>query len=50
VSEFRTKSHTGRLELGDLMALLRMWLTDHILKTDRALVTELHAKGATSST
>jgi hemerythrin len=49
VSEFRTKSHTGDLELADLMALLRMWLTDHILKTDRALVTELHAKGATSS-
>lgn len=49
VSEFRTKLHTGDLALADLMALLRVWLTDHILKTDRALVTELHAKGATSA-
>lgn len=33
----------------ELMTFLRSWLSDHILKTDKALAKELLAKGATSA-
>jgi hemerythrin-like metal-binding protein len=48
VSAFRARIQSGSAPLSDLMALLRSWLTDHILKTDKALAKELLAKGAKS--
>jgi hemerythrin-like metal-binding protein len=48
VNAFRARIQSGSAPLSDLMALLQSWLTDHILKTDKALAKELLAKGAKS--
>jgi hemerythrin-like metal-binding protein len=35
--------------LPDLMELMRSWLVDHVLKTDRAMVAHLRARGVTAA-
>jgi hemerythrin-like metal-binding protein len=48
VTTLKAKITPGAIPIAELMALLRTWLTDHILKTDKALAKELLAKGAKS--
>jgi hemerythrin-like metal-binding protein len=50
VTTLKAKITSGAIPIAGLMALLRTWLTDHILKTDKALAKELLAKGAKSDT
>jgi len=49
VGAFQTKFEAGSASVStELMSFLRTWLSDHILKTDKALAKELLAKGAKS--
>jgi hemerythrin len=50
VATFQTKFEAGSASVStELMSFLRTWLSDHILKTDKALAKELLAKGAKSA-
>lgn len=50
VSAFKSKFDTGSAAVTtELMTFLRNWLSNHILKTDKALAKELMAKGAKSA-
>lgn len=50
VSAFKTKFDAGSAAVTtELMTFLRNWLSNHILKTDKALARELLAKGAKSA-
>jgi len=50
VTAFKAKFDSGSVAVTtELMAFLRSWLSDHILKTDKALAKELLAKGAKSA-
>jgi len=50
VSGFKTAFDAGSAVVStELMSFLRTWLSDHILKTDKALAKELLAKGARSA-
>jgi hemerythrin-like metal-binding protein len=50
VATFQTKFESGSASVStELMSFLRTWLSDHILKTDKALAKELLAKGAKSA-
>lgn len=49
VGTIRATYTSGSVSASDLMDLLKTWLTDHILKTDKAMAKELIAKGAKSA-
>jgi hemerythrin-like metal-binding protein len=50
VGSFKAKFDSGTASVTtELMSFLRNWLSTHILKTDKALVKELTAKGAKSA-
>lgn len=50
VSAFKSKFDAGSASVTtELMTFLRGWLSNHILKTDKALARELLAKGAKSA-
>ncbi len=50
VGAFKAKFDTGTASVTtELMAFLRNWLSNHILKTDKGLAKELLAKGAKSA-
>jgi hemerythrin-like metal-binding protein len=50
VSAFKKKFDSGSAAVTtELMTFLRNWLSNHILKTDKALAKELLAKGARSA-
>lgn len=50
VGAFKAKFDTGAASVTtELMSFLRNWLSNHILKTDKALAKELIAKGAKSA-
>jgi len=50
VGAFKGKFDTGAASVTtELMAFLRNWLSNHILKTDKALARELAIKGAKSA-
>lgn len=49
VAAFKAKFDSGAATVTtELMTFLRNWLSDHVLKTDKALAKELLAKGVTS--
>jgi len=50
VGAFKAKFDAGAVSVTtELMAFLRNWLSNHILKTDKALAKELRSKGAKSA-
>jgi hemerythrin-like metal-binding protein len=50
VGAFKTKFENGSAAVTtELMSFLRDWLSNHILRTDKALAKELLAKGAKSA-
>lgn len=50
VAAFKAKFDVGSASVTtELMSFLRSWLSNHILKTDRALAKELRSKGAQSA-
>lgn len=50
VSEYQDRFHAGTAPMStELLTFLSRWLTNHILKTDKALAKELIAKGATAT-